>query len=69
MKYEIDLFGVMVPSLLLWAVLAYILTAVVRRTFVRSGLYRHVWHRSLFDFSIYVCFLGSIVYVSKEYLS
>ena len=69
MKYEIDLFGVMVPSLLLWAILAYVLAGVVRKVFARTGLYRHVWHRALFDFAIYVCLLGSIVYCSKEYLS
>jgi len=69
MKYELDLFGVMVPSLLLWAVLAYALAAILRKVFDRAGLYRHIWHRALFDFAIYVCLLGSFVYVSKEYLS
>ena len=69
MKYELDLFGVMVPTLLLWAVLAYVLAAILRKFFDRAGLYRHIWHRALFDCAIYVCLLGSLVYVSKEYLS
>jgi len=69
MKNELDLFGVMVPSLLLWAVLAYVIIGVLRKVFDHAGLYRHVWHRALFDSAIYVCLLGGLVYVSKEYLS
>lgn len=69
MKYEIDLFGVILPSLLLWAVTAYILTLIARTIFARAGLYRHVWHRAPFDFSAYVCLLGGIVYLSKAFVS
>jgi hypothetical protein len=69
MKYEIDLFGVILPNLLLWAILAYILTVIVRVIFARVGLYRHVWHRSLFDLSTYVCLLGTIVYFFEDFTS
>jgi hypothetical protein len=42
---------------------------IARAIFARAGLYRHVWHPALFDFSAYVCLLGGIVYLSKEFVS
>ena len=69
MKYEIDLFGVIVPSLLLWAALAYVLTRILCTLLGRTGLYSRVWHSALFDFAVYVCLLGSLVCISKEFVS
>jgi hypothetical protein len=28
-----------------------------------------VWHRALFDFAVFVCLLGGLVYLSSEFLS
>jgi Protein of unknown function (DUF1656) len=69
MKYQLDLFGVIVPSLLLWSVLAYFLARAVSKLMGRFGLYRHVWHAALFDFAIYVCIVTSLVFASREFLS
>jgi hypothetical protein len=69
MKYELDLFGVIVPSLLLWSVLAYFLARIVSKIMGRIGLYRHVWHPALFDFALYVSIVTTLVFVSKELLS
>ena len=69
MKYELDLFGVIVPSLLLWSVVAYVLARIVSKVITRAGLYRHVWHPALFDFAFYVCLVTSLVFASKEFLS
>jgi hypothetical protein len=69
MKYEIDIFGVLVPSLLLWFVVAFALSALVRRWLERSGFYRAVWHRALFDLAVFVSLLGILVYLSTEFLS
>jgi hypothetical protein len=69
MKFELDLFGVIVPSLLLWSVLAYLLARIVSQVMGRFGVYRHVWHPALFDFSVYVCFVTSFVLASKEFFS
>ncbi|MGY8684759.1 DUF1656 domain-containing protein [Bradyrhizobium sp. UFLA05-153] len=69
MKYELDLFGVIVPSLLLWSVIAYVLARVVSRLMRRTCLYRHVWHPALFDFALYVCIVTSLVFASKELFS
>ena len=68
MRYVIDIYGVLVPALLLWIIIAYVLSALLRRLMQRFDLYRLVWHRALFDFSIFVCLLGGVVYLS-EYLS
>lgn len=68
MRYEIDIFGVLAPSLLLWLVVAYGLLALLRAILERAGIYRAVWHRALFDLAVYVCLLGGIVYLSSEYL-
>ncbi|WP_456618774.1 MULTISPECIES: DUF1656 domain-containing protein [unclassified Bradyrhizobium] len=67
MRHQIDIYGVLVPALLLWIIIAYALSALVRRLMLRFDLYRLVWHRALFDFAIYVCILGGVVYLS-EYL-
>jgi hypothetical protein len=69
MKYQLDLFGVIVPSLLLWAIVAYALARIVSRLIARAGLYRHVWHGVLFDFALYVCLFASMVFASKEFLT
>ncbi len=69
MKYELDLFGVIVPSLVLWSVLAYFLARLASKVMGRIGLYRHVWHPALFDFAIYVSIVASLVFASKEFVS
>ncbi|MEA2881111.1 MAG: hypothetical protein QOH32_330 [Bradyrhizobium sp.] len=69
MKYQLDLFGVIVPSLLLWCVVAYVLVRVVSWLIARAGLYRYVWHAALFDFALYVCLFAGLVFASKEYFS
>jgi hypothetical protein len=69
MRYQLDLFGVIVPSLLLWSVLGYFLARTVSKVIGRIGLYRHVWHAALFDFALYVCIVTSLVFASREFLS
>ena len=69
MRYELDLFGVIIPSLLLWSVIAYALARIISRGIARAGLYRHVWHPALFDFALFVCLISSLVFMSKELVS
>jgi hypothetical protein len=75
MRYEIDFFGVLVPTLLLWLLVSCarccvrLSDAPVRPAFRRAGLYRLVWHRALFDLALFVCLLGGVVYLSSEFLS
>jgi hypothetical protein len=65
MRYELDLYGVLMPSLLLWLVITYLLAAMLRPLLERVGFYRFVWHRALFDLALYVCLLGGVVYLSS----
>jgi hypothetical protein len=65
----LDLFGGIVPSFLLWSVLAYVLARSVSKVVTRGELYRHVWHAARFDVALYVCVLASLVLVSKEFVS
>jgi hypothetical protein len=69
MKYDIDLFGVLMPSLLLWLAIAYALGALLRPLLERTGFYRFVWHRALFNLALYVCLVGGVVYLSSGLLS
>ena len=69
MRYELDLFGVLVPSLLLWSVLAFVLARIISKLIARAGLYRRIWHPALFDFALYVCLVASLVFASKEFFS
>jgi undecaprenyl pyrophosphate phosphatase UppP len=57
---EIDLHGVFVSGLLVWAVVAYVVTALLTRLFARLRLYRLVWHRALFDIAVYVIVWGGV---------
>jgi hypothetical protein len=69
MRYQIDVFGVLVPSLLLWLILAYGVFAVLRAGLERIGFYQAVWHRALFDLAVFACLLGGVVYLASEFLS
>jgi hypothetical protein len=69
MTYELDLFGVLVPSLMLWSVIAFVLGRIASKLIARAGLYRRIWHPALFDFALYICVVASLVFASKELLS
>jgi Protein of unknown function (DUF1656) len=57
---EFDIYGVYVPSLVVFAAIAFLLQVATKRTLDASGLYRFVWHRPLFDFAVYVILLGAV---------
>jgi hypothetical protein len=63
---EIDIFGVYVPALLVLMLIAYLLNMVLTRVFAIAGLYRFIWHRSVFDLAIYIVVLGIVVIVSHR---
>jgi len=69
MTYELDLFGVLVPSLMLWSVAAYVLARIAGKLIARAGLYSRIWHPALFDFALFICVVAGLVFVSKELLS
>jgi Protein of unknown function (DUF1656) len=57
---EVDIYGVFVPILLVWAVIALLLTAALRRILARAGFYRLVWHRPLVDLSLLVIIMAAV---------
>jgi len=69
MNYQLDLFGVLVPTLLLWSVVAYVLARLVSKLIARIGLYRWIWHPALFDFALFICLVTGLVFGSTEVFS
>ena len=68
MTHEIDLYGVFVPDLLVWGLVAYALATLLRRLLGRIGFYRVVWHRALFDAALYVILLGGTAALARGLL-
>ncbi|CAN0618268.1 protein AaeX [Burkholderia multivorans] len=66
---EIDIFGVFVPAPLVLMLIAYLINIVIGFVFTRVGLYRFVWHRSIFDLGIYVFVLAVVMIVSYHFMA
>ncbi|CAO4178629.1 DUF1656 domain-containing protein [Methylorubrum aminovorans] len=64
MTGEFDLYGVFVPSLAAWMLIAFAVSLPLRRLLAWTGFYRLVWHRPLFDLALYVVLLGAVVAVA-----
>jgi hypothetical protein len=62
---EIDLYGVLLPPLLVWLGVALPISAFLRFGLNRAGLYRFVWHRPLFDLAILVIVTGGVSAVAN----
>jgi hypothetical protein len=59
MPPEIELFGVLMPSLLPVFLLSFAVMVVLDLAIGRAGLYRRLWHPSLFRFALFVCLFGA----------
>jgi hypothetical protein len=57
---ELNFGGVFVPAALVWAAAAFSLSSVTGRVLSRTGFYNLVWHRALFDVSLFVILWGAI---------
>ena len=57
---EFDIYGVYVPLLAVFGGVAFLLQLAAKRAFDVFGIYRFVWHRPLFDLSIFVILLGTV---------
>jgi hypothetical protein len=57
---EIDLYGVLLPPLLVWLGVALVISAGIRWVLNRIGVYQYVWHRPLFDLALLVILLGFV---------
>jgi hypothetical protein len=65
---EFDIYGVFVPVLLVWALVALALTGVLRMVLVRVGFYHLVWHRPLVDLSLLVIVLTIVANVLPHWI-
>ncbi|MEN7531528.1 MULTISPECIES: DUF1656 domain-containing protein [unclassified Cupriavidus] len=61
MPGEFSIYGVFIPSLLVWMFAAFLITSGARAVLTRVGFYRLVWHRSLFNLALYAIILGGVV--------
>lgn len=66
---EFDIYGVLVPALLVWLVVAYGVYIAARTALNAAGAYRFIWHRPLFDLALYVVLLGAIVFIAAKVTS
>lgn len=66
MTAELDIYGVFVPALAAWMLLAFGICLLLRRALAWGGVYRFIWHRPLFDLALYVLLLGSVVLIAAR---
>jgi hypothetical protein len=57
---EVNFNGVFIPAVLIWAAAAFVLSSLIGRALSRTGFYERVWHRALFDVSLFVVLWGAI---------
>jgi protein AaeX len=65
MLREVGLFGALVPSLLLYFLVAISLFLVVDRLVSPLGFYRLVWHPPLVRLALFVCLFSGLVLLNK----
>jgi hypothetical protein len=63
---EIDIYGVFIPSLLAWAVIAFVISLFVRHVLAELGFYKYVWHRPLFDIALVIVLVGAVVSIANK---
>ncbi|GEP12383.1 DUF1656 domain-containing protein [Methylobacterium gnaphalii] len=63
MTSELDIYGVFIPSLAAWMLIAFLVCVALSRLLTFTGFYRFVWHRPLFDLALYIVVLGAVVSV------
>jgi hypothetical protein len=66
---EFNVYGVFVPALLVWGLVALALTAMLRKALVWIGFYRLVWHRPLVDLSFLIIILAAVVAVLPHWIA
>ena len=57
---EVNIGGVFLPAALLWAGIAFLLSSFASRVLSRMGFYSLVWHRALFDATLFVFLWGAV---------
>jgi protein AaeX len=63
---EIDIYGVLLPELLVYAVVALLAQNLMIRIFGKLGAHRLFWHLPLVEISIFIILLGGIAAVGRR---
>ncbi|MCT6878976.1 MAG: DUF1656 domain-containing protein [Commensalibacter sp.] len=58
---EFDLFGVFIAPFVVYALIALIITMIIRSILWRTGLIKLFWHLALFEVALYVCVLCLLI--------
>lgn len=58
---DVDVLGFYVPSLVAWALAAVVPFLLIRWFLFTTRLYRFVWHRALFNVTLYLLILCGII--------
>jgi hypothetical protein len=66
---EFSIYGVFVPSLLVWSLIALVIAGVLRPVLTELGFYRLVWHRPLVDLSLFVIILAAVVAILPNWIA
>jgi len=61
MTPEVDFAGIFISTLVPTAVVAFLLTALVRKLLGRLGAYHHVWHPALFDAALFLILWAIVI--------
>jgi protein AaeX len=64
---ELNIDGVFVAPLAVWAVVALGVNLVLRHVLIRIGLYRVVWHPDLFDTALFVILWALVAALSAHF--
>ena len=66
---ELDLYGVFIPPLLAWGVIALPITMALRFILARVGFYRLVWHRPLVDLSLLIIVMAAVAAIPPAWIA
>lgn len=65
MLRELELFGALAPSTLLYFLAAIPLFILIDRLLARLGVYRFVWHPPLARFGLFLCLFSALVLLTR----
>ena len=63
---ELNIDGVFIAPLAVWALVALGVNLVLRRVLMQLGLYRMVWHPALFDTALFVILWALVAALSAH---
>ena len=59
---EMDIYGVFVPSVLVWGILSFIAVKIVHKALARHDFYRSDAEQQWFDFALFILFTSLLTF-------